>query len=142
MAKSDSVQYKFREILVDPNILASLSSLSTEGELSPEDKDELIGLTEDLLEYVKNIIDTKLTERQSQIIKLIYFERKTQMEVAYVLGLCQTTIHKVLYGNIDYLHGGKRYGGAIKKIRKLCSSDLNVCKILQRIEEINSIDKI
>ncbi len=137
MAKSDSVQYKFREILVDPNILASLSSLSTEGELSPEDKDELIELRERLMSKVIEIINTKLTSRQSEVIKMIYFEQKTQMEAAYLLNLCQTTVHKILFGNLDYSHGGKRYGGAIRKIRKLTSADEEICEIFRRMDEIS-----
>jgi DNA-directed RNA polymerase specialized sigma subunit len=118
MAKSDSVQHIYREILIDPSILSTLSFLSTEGDLSPEAKDELLELTEQLTVKIRDIIDNKLTKRQSEVVKLIFFEQKTQMEVAYLLGLCQTTIHKLIAGNIDYSNGGKRYGGAIKKIRK------------------------
>jgi len=58
------------------------------------------------------------------------------MEVADSLGLCQTTIHKILKGNIDYSNGGKRYGGALKKLRKLCSSDPDILEITTRMSQL------
>jgi hypothetical protein len=134
MAKSDSVQYQYREILIDPNILSALSFLSTEDDLSAEAKDELLELTEQLTFKIKDIIDNKLTKRQSEVVKLIFFEQKTQMEVAYLLGLCQTTIHKLIHGNLDYSNGGKRYGGAVKKIRKLCQKDPEIQQIMTRMD--------
>ena len=134
MAKSDSVQYQYREVLIDPNILSTLSFLSTEDDLSAEAKDELLELTEQLTFKIKDIIDNKLTKRQSEVVKLIFFEQKTQMEVAYLLGLCQTTIHKLIHGNLDYSNGGKRYGGAVKKIRKLCQKDPEIQNIITRMD--------
>lgn len=134
MAKSDSVQYQYREVLIDPNILSTLSFLSTEDDLSAEAKDELLELTEQLTFKIKDIIDNKLTKRQSEVVKLIFFEQKTQMEVAYLLGLCQTTIHKLIHGNLDYSNGGKRYGGAVKKIRKLCQKDPEIQQIMIRMD--------
>jgi predicted transcriptional regulator len=102
--------------------------------LSAEAKDELLELTEQLIFKIKDIIDNKLTKRQSEVVKLIFFEQKTQMEVAYLLGLCQTTIHKLIHGNLDYSNGGKRYGGAVKKIRKLCQKDPEIQQIMARID--------
>lgn len=134
MAKSDSVQYQYREVLIDPSILSTLSFLSTEDDLSAEAKDELLELTEQLTFKIKDIIDNKLTKRQSEVVKLIFFEQKTQMEVAYLLGLCQTTIHKLIHGNLDYSNGGKRYGGAVKKIRKLCQKDPEIQNIMTRMD--------
>lgn len=123
-------------MLIDPSILSTLSFLSTEDDLSAEAKDELLELTEQLTFKIKDIIDNKLTRRQSEVVKLIFFEQKTQMEVAYLLGLCQTTIHKLIHGNLDYSNGGKRYGGAVKKIRKLCQKDLEIQHIVSRIDSL------
>jgi len=100
--------------------------------------DEMIGLTEDLLERVTELIETRLTDRQTEVVQKIFFEQKTQMEVADSLGLCQTTIHKILKGNIDYANGRKRYGGALKKLKKLCDSDLEIQNILNKIQEIRA----
>lgn len=139
MAKSDRIQYKYREILVDPTIMSNFSFGDMAYEpVNYELMDELVGLTEELTERVKVLIDTKLTDRQTDVVKKIYFEQKTQMEVADSLGLCQTTIHKILKGNIDYANGGKRYGGALKKLRKLCATDEEIQNILKKIQDIRA----
>lgn len=139
MAKSDGVQYHYREVLVDPTIMSSFNFRDLVYEdLDPEMMDELVGLTEELADRVKQIIDTRLTSRQTEVVKQIYFEQKTQMEVADQLGLCQTTVHKTLKGNIDYNNGMKRYGGAIKKLKKICSDDEIIQNILNRMQEIRA----
>lgn len=138
MAKSDGIQHQFREILIDPTVMSTLSFLKTEEDLSPEIKDEILELSEQLMFKIKDIIDRKLTKRQSEVVKLIFFEQKTQMEVAYLLGLCQTTIHKLIAGNLDYANGGKRYGGALKKIKKLCQKDPEIAMIIDRIADLRS----
>lgn len=137
MAKSDVVQAKFRELIVDPTVMSTFHI--TTGSFEPFDydkHDELLGLVETLNDMIKDIIETKLTDRQRVITRKIFFEKKTQMEVADSLGLCQTTIHKVLHGNINYFHGGKRYGGAMKKIKKLCETDPTIKIVLDRISEL------
>lgn len=95
---------------------------------------------DDLFTKIKYIIDHKLTERQQQVVESIYFKQMTQTEVALELGLCQPTVHKVLKGNIDYQNGGKRYGGALKKIRKLCDSDPEIQELLEKIHRARNQD--
>lgn len=139
MAKSDSVQHKYREILVDPTSMASFTFGQTIYEpVNSQKVDELLDLTEQLMLKIKELIESKLTDRQTEVVKKIFFEQKTQMEVADSLGLCQTTIHKILKGNIDYANGGKRYGGALKKLKKLCSNDQEIQKILNKISELRA----
>lgn len=139
MGKSDPIQYQYREILVDPTIMSNFSFSGLVYEhIDLHKADELMGLMEDLLVRVKDIIDTKLTDRQTEVVKKIYFEQKTQMEVADSLGLCQTTIHKILKGNIDYQNGKKRYGGALKKLKRLCDKDPEIQNILKKIQEIRA----
>jgi len=82
-----------------------------------------------------NIINNNLTERQRQVINLTYFEGMTQNEISTQLGKHQTTIHKILQGNIDYNNQKKRYGGALKKIRKLCSNNEKIRTILSKMKE-------
>jgi hypothetical protein len=101
-------------------------------------RDELLEITEGLIRAVNRLIATKLTSRQSEVVQKIYFEERTQMEVADSLGLCQTTIHKILKGNIDYSNGGKRYGGAEKKLRKLCFSDPEISGMITRMKQIRT----
>ena len=101
MAKSDSVQYQFREILVDPDIMSNFQNTIAYDPVDYQKRDELIELTGELIDAVNFLIENKLTSRQSEVVQKIFFEQKTQMEVADSLGLCQTTIHKILKGNID-----------------------------------------
>jgi len=137
MAKSDVCQHSYREILVDPDVLRNFYLTNFEP-VDFEKRDELLDLTEQLNDAIKEIIRTKLTSRQSEVVQQIHFEKKTQMEVAYKLQLCQTTVHKILSGNIDYFAGKKRYGGAYKKIKKLCVADDKINSIINRIEELKA----
>lgn len=98
--------------------------------------DELLDLMQELAEHVREIIETQLTDRQREVVEKIYYEQMTQTEVAQELGLCQPTIHKVIFGNLDYQHGGKRYGGALKKLRKLAFVHPGIQKVLARITEL------
>lgn len=97
--------------------------------------DEVQDLLQALFERLLQIIDTKLTARQAQIVKLLFLEGKTQTEVARMLGLCQPSVHKSLLGNLDYKQGGRRYGGAQKKLVKLCAVDEEIQRILKLLTE-------
>ena len=138
MAKSDSIQFKYREILAAPETLEMFHTSNCHNYLYLQKKDELAELTEQLTDAVKDLIENKLTSRQSEVVKKIYFEKKTQMEVADSLGLCQTTVHKILKGNIDYMNNKNRYGGALKKLNKLCTSDPVINQILEDIKQIRA----
>jgi hypothetical protein len=61
---------------------------------------------------------------------------RTQVEIGQRLGIHQTTVHKTISGVIDYKNGGACYGGAIKKLRKMCLRDDRVLAILRRMEEV------
>jgi hypothetical protein len=101
--------------------------------------EEMKELQDRLIAKIKEVIDTCLTERQREVMIRTYMEQRTQMEVADMLGVCQTTVHKIISGNIDYSNGGRRYGGALKKIKKICESDQEVIGILGRLEEIKGL---
>lgn len=64
--------------------------------------------------YVPAALAT-LTAKQLQIVER-WLEGKTQQDIAKELNLHQTTIHKVLHGNL--LPNGQRYGGALKKLEQ------------------------
>jgi predicted DNA-binding protein YlxM (UPF0122 family) len=99
-------------------------------------RDEYYELREKLIKMINDFISTKLTDRQSEVVQGIYYEQRTQMEMADKLGLCQTTIHKILKGNIDYSNGGKLYVGAEKKLKKLCKNNPEIQDILDRMKQI------
>ena len=136
LPKSDEIQHRYREILVDPDIMCNFHYAGAKTDADYERSDELVELTEQLIVAINDLINNKLTSRQSEVVKKIYFEQKTQMEVADSLGLCQTTIHKILKGNLDYSNGGKRYGGALKKLKKLCAANPDIQRIIDRITEL------
>jgi len=126
--------------VVDPIILSTVYLRNATYNINEvELMEELKELQDRLIEKIKEVIDTCLTERQREVMIRTYMEQRTQMEVADMLGVCQTTVHKIISGNIDYSNGGRRYGGALKKIKKICESDQEVIGILGRLEEIKGL---
>jgi len=69
-----------------------------------------------VLPAVSELIDEALTERQKEILRLYYFEDKTQEDIARTLDLSQSTVSRHLFGT---LRNGRRVGGAISKLRKV-----------------------
>lgn len=65
---------------------------------------------------VLDLIDTKLTNRQMEVVKLYYLYEKTQEDIATILDLSQSTVSRHLFGTV---RGGKKVGGAIRKLRKV-----------------------
>ena len=65
--------------------------------------------------FVVRMLDTHLTQRQREIVHMYYFERKTQEDIAVLLGLTQSTVSRHLFGTA---RRGKKIGGAIPKLRK------------------------
>ena len=64
---------------------------------------------------VRDMIDTDLTKRQQEVVKLYYFYGKTQEDIATILELTQSTVSCHLFGTV---RKGKRVGGAIPKLKK------------------------
>lgn len=127
----------FVEISIDPILL---NNFSTEDGISAyfnncAVSEEFQSLRHELLTEVMNIISNSLTEKQREVMHMTYVEGKTQNEISNELGKHQTTIHKILQGNIDYNNQKKRYGGALKKIRKLCINSEIIQDILSRMRE-------
>lgn len=148
--RSDSYQYVLLETVVCPSILGDLSlAQGLVHKLQPFGyNEELLELREHLKERVFQIIEESLTSRQKEVIKL-YLKGLTQLEIASRLSINQTSVHKVLRGNIDYkttkkgnTSAKKRYGGAFKKISKICKTDKIIQDILQKIQEINECFEI
>ena len=133
----DTISYNFIEISIDPNLLNNFSNEDGIGAYlsSFGATEEFQKLKIELLQEVMSIINHCLTEKQKEVIRMTYLEGKTQNEISIELGKHQTTIHKILQGNIDYNNQKKRYGGALKKIRKLCANNIRVQEILARMRE-------
>ena len=139
---SSSYQSIYCEVLANPQIINDLScSLGFIYKMQPTRYcEEQLDLKEKLATRMWKIIDDGLTIRQNQVVKL-YIKGLTQNEIAKELGINQTSVHKVLHGNIDYRNpnGKRRYGGAFKKIMKLCQMDEEIQDILSELQELNNI---
>jgi len=137
MPKSDKYQHKILEIPVEPDVLHNFSTDDgLTGHLDKiESSEEMDALKQSLLDEIKSIINNDLTVRQRQVIKLRLLGH-TQSDIGEQLDICQTTVHKVIEGNIDYSNNKKRYGGVIKKLKKICTSNENIQDILLKIEEL------
>lgn len=71
---------------------------------------------------VHDLIDSKLTGRQREVVKLYYVYGKTQEEIAIILNLTQSTVSRHLFGTV---RDGKKVGGAIPKLRKVIGKQPN-----------------
>jgi DNA-binding CsgD family transcriptional regulator len=141
--KSDSYQWKIVEIPIDPAILNDFQlaeGLGAQLNLASY-SERFYELRQELMVEVMRIINTDLTARQAQVVTL-RLNGKTQIQIAEQLNIHQTTVHKLLMGNIDYTNGKKRYGGAIKKLTKICFKDEKILGILAEMEELRAKDPL
>lgn len=69
---------------------------------------------------VYDLIESNLTGRQKEVVKLYYLYGKTQEDIATILELTQSTVSRHLFGTV---RGGKKVGGAIPKLQKLIEKD-------------------
>jgi len=135
--RSDRYQYILLETVCSNEMLESFGNEdSISARLNPfEYNENLIDLEEQLKKEFWRVVDTLLTARQREVIRL-YADGYTQMEIAKMLDVNQSSITKSLNGNVDYKNGKKIYGGARKKIRKIIENDQTIKDILRRIQEV------
>jgi DNA-binding CsgD family transcriptional regulator len=100
-----------------------------------EYSESLIDLEDQLKKEFWRVVDTLLTPRQREVIRL-YADGYTQMEIAKMLNVNQSSITKSLNGNVDYKNGKKIYGGARKKIKKIIENDDKIKDILAQMVEL------
>jgi len=133
----DCVIHNYVEISMDPHLLNNFSNEDGIAAFlsSQACSEEFQKLRNELIEEVMYIINNCLTAKQKEVMKMTYLDGKTQNEISGELGKHQTTIHKILQGNIDYNNQKKRYGGALKKIRKLCAHNERIKHILNQMRE-------
>lgn len=141
--RSDSYQHKIVEISVDPVVLNDFpmaNGLGAQVNLTKY-SEEFYELRQQLMEEVLKIVNNDLTVRQKEVV-LLRLQGKTQIQIAEGLGIHQTTVHKLLMGNIDYANGKKRYGGAIKKLKRLCAENKDILDILLKMENLRTRDPL
>jgi DNA-binding CsgD family transcriptional regulator len=137
--RSDRYQHVILESPCSPEMLAECSdAMGITGMLnSISHNEELLDLQEQLLTAFWRIVDTQLTTRQSQVLRLCA-QGKTQIEIAKMLNVNQSSITKSINGNCDYRNGKKIYGGAKKKLSRIAAKDLEIQNIFRRMAEIKS----
>lgn len=131
-------QYKIVEISFDQ---AKLNNFSTERGINhileeSDPNDDIQGLRLSLMDELYDIINSDVLTHHQKRILMMRMIGKTQNEIAEHLGITQSAVHKAMHGNIDYKNGKKRYGGIIKKLKKVCKTNEQVEKILGKILEI------
>jgi predicted transcriptional regulator len=99
--------------------------------------ERMLELEDKLKKEFWRVVDTLLTPRQREVIRL-YADGYTQMEIAKMLKVNQSSITKSLNGNVDYKNGKKVYGGAKKKINKIIQSDEKIMEILREMSDLRA----
>jgi RNA polymerase sigma factor (sigma-70 family) len=134
--RSDRYQWVLLETVCSNEMLESFCNEdSIAARLNPfEYNEDLLNLEEQLKKEFWRVVDTLLTPRQREVIRL-YADGYTQMEIAKMLNVNQSSITKSLNGNVDYKNGKKIYGGARKKIRKIIENDTRIKEILQQMQD-------
>ncbi len=137
--RSDSYQYLILETVCSHDMMeAFCNEDSIYHRLNPFAYSEsLIELEDQLKKEFWRVVDTLLTPRQREVIRL-YSDGYTQMEIAKMLNVNQSSITKSLNGNVDYKNGKKIYGGARKKIKKIVENDEKIKDILKKMQEVRS----
>ena len=118
--RSDHYQWLIVETVCSNEMMEAFSNEdSIYNRLNPfQYNEDLLELEDELKVEFWRIVDTLLTARQRQVIKLCS-DGYTQMEIAEMLNVNQSSITKSLNGNVDYKNGKVTYGGTKKKIKKM-----------------------
>jgi predicted transcriptional regulator len=97
--------------------------------------EEYLLLQDQLVIELWRIAEAVCTERQLIVMKY-HCQGYTQMEIAKMLNVNQSSITKCLNGNVDYKHGQKVYGGLKKKLKKHIEKDEVIQSLLKRMDEL------
>lgn len=141
--KSNSYQYKIVEVSFDYGKLSNFSNDRGISSILQENSysETVLDLKEKLLEELYEVIHgNHLTDHQKNIL-FMRLMGKTQNEIADHLGITQSAVHKAMHGNIDYKNQKKRYGGIVKKLRKICSGEPKINSILDEISKANNTEE-
>ncbi len=113
---------RFWEIVFAPHQLNRFSendSIWHETEEERESRYQREDKKSEITPLIMEIIENDLTDMQQKCIKLHFLCQKTRDEVASMLGISRRVVTQHIYG---IRRNGKRVGGGIKKIRKICES--------------------
>lgn len=104
---------RFWELPFDPADLAGIPARLDDDDLaSPEGRRR----RREVLAALGQVVRTRLTDRQRQIVELYFFDGATQAQIADRLGISQQAVSRQLFGVI---RDGRRVGGAIQRLRRI-----------------------
>ena len=83
----------------------------------PDQREARARRAREVFNLVNELIRTELSARQREAVRLYYFADLTEDEIGRRLGIPQQVVSQHLFG---ILRNGKRVGGAVPKLRKLC----------------------
>jgi DNA-directed RNA polymerase specialized sigma24 family protein len=108
---------RFWELPFDPGDMDALpgSLLDAPGDESEPSGDP--AARKAALEAIGELARTGLTDRQREIVRLYFYDGRTQVEIATELGISQQVVSRQLFGVV---REGRRIGGAIARLRKAC----------------------
>lgn len=142
--RSEAYQHLFAESLCAPEMIVEFSDKQGMRALLNigSYKEELMDLKEQLVKAFWRIVDTQLTPRQKEVLHLCA-QGKTQIEIAKLLNVNQSSITKSIHGNTDYRQVGKGkgkkvYGGAKKKIIRIVETDSEIQEIFRKMAELHA----
>lgn len=137
--RSQAYQYLILETVCSNEMMETFPNEdSIYNRLNPFDyNEEMIELEDQLRVEFWRVVNTLLTDRQRDVIKL-RSDGLTQMEVAKKLGVNQSSVAKNLKGNSSYTEGlpRKSYGGSTRKLRKIIETDEKIQEILAKIAKL------
>jgi RNA polymerase sigma factor (sigma-70 family) len=110
-----SEERSWREIPFAPDVLDTWNVGAEPGE--PEDP-RRARLRLELVSALRDLVATRLTERQRRIVELYFYEGRSQEEIAAELGVSQQSVSRQLFG---VMREGRKVGGALKRLRDACA---------------------
>jgi RNA polymerase sigma factor (sigma-70 family) len=105
----------WREIPFAPDVLDTW--VVGTGPDEPEDP-KRARLRAELVAALRDLVSTRLTERQRRIVELYFYEGRSQEEIAAELAISQQSVSRQLFG---VMRDGRKVGGALKRLRDACA---------------------
>ena len=107
----------FWEVVVERASLETFANEESLWQKYSESSPQHMRHTQEVFRQVLKLIRTELTPRQREVVQLYYFAGRTEVQIAAQLDIPQQVVSQHLDG---VMRSGKKVGGAIPKLKKLC----------------------
>lgn len=71
---------------------------------------------DELVELLRDLVETRLTTTQRRVVDLYFFQGQSQDHIAAELGISQQSVSRHLFGAV---RDGQKVGGAIRRLQKV-----------------------